>query len=87
MFSIALNGIIKDFYRKNLVKFDITIAVDFDNLKFASDVIQNVAKNWGPHSITISCIDGDQLDEINMMRSFTRNWWIFWEKSKQVENV
>lgn len=68
MFSKALDGIIKEFYIKNSLKFDI-VAADVTNWKFASDVIQNTVKMFGCEPVAISYIDGTTLDQINLTKS------------------
>lgn len=57
----AVKGIIKDYYLRNSVEFDI-IAADIENWKFASDVIETIAKCCFIEPVAISFLDRSKLD-------------------------
>lgn len=60
MFSKALDSIIKDFYIKNNLKFDIIVA-DRKGLKFASEVIENLSKSSKSEPLTITFTELNDL--------------------------
>lgn len=68
VFSAALDAIVKDFYIKNSLKFDI-VAADVKSWKFAGAVIQNIAKKNHADTIQISFIDLTNLNHLNLSRS------------------
>lgn len=68
VFSAALDAIVKDFYIKNSLKFDI-VAADVNNCNFAGSVIQNIAKKNYAVTNQISFIDLTNLNHMNLSRS------------------
>lgn len=68
MFSEALKVIVRDFYAKNSMEFDI-IAADMKAWKFASELIQNIAKPQQFQPVTISFVDWSKFYHINLTRS------------------
>lgn len=68
MFACALSGIIKDFYLKNSIEFDI-IAPDIQSWKFALNVIQIIAKDLKSAPVMINFIDGLNVKQINLTKS------------------
>lgn len=68
MFSNALHYIIRDYYVKNRIEFDI-LAADVDAWKFAENVIQNMSPSLRLTPVNISFIDGAQMKHINLTSS------------------
>lgn len=68
IFSNALEAIIRDFYVSNSIDFDI-LASDMSSWNFASSVIENSAKIIHSGLVTLSYVDGSELQQINLTRS------------------
>lgn len=68
MFSNALNFIIRDYYVKNSIKFDIVVP-DINAWKFAENVIQFMSPSIQLSPVRIRLIDGSKMDKIFLTSS------------------